>query len=55
MFHLFKKLFILFIVITYCKYKINFTYSIIFDKWLTAPDSGAWDHAILQVALDNAC
>lgn len=55
MFHLFKILFILFIVITYCKYKINFTYSIIFDKWLTAPDSGAWDHAILQVALDNAC
>lgn len=37
---IFLKTFILFIVITYCtcKYKINFTYSIISDKWLTAPE-----------------
>lgn len=36
---IFLKTFILFIVITYCtcKYKINVTYRIISDKWLTAP------------------
>lgn len=54
---IFLKTFILFIVITYCtcKYKINVTYRIISDKWLTAPEFRSWDHAILHVALDNAC